>query len=203
LRQKQILRVPASALSGSASGTTSIHSFQIVSAEPHICGVVSSSTTQVFIGFSEPTEDGTRCDGNDIDKEMHLDDLEIDEAFLASSVLQPLRAVVHESSSTGCANSNMSQDVDFEVERSQRKMSSDDEHTLFLTAHDLNQVGLLSGDWVFHFTRLPSPSLSFMLGVGVLLTMRRTVGARVFTPGEIVIVSEDLRYSVFIIYVRL
>jgi hypothetical protein len=144
LRCGQILRLPDAASVGTSQDTCT---YQVISAEPYTFGLCSE-TTQTFLGFSgaSGTDDTAHDVRHAVDENVSSEELEIDEAFLASSALQPLHAVANGLSDDPSGIG--SRRVNLEVATMRVKVAVEDDYTIYLAAGDLTRLGLMSGDWV-------------------------------------------------------
>ena len=89
------------------------------------------------------------------------DGIEIDEGFLASSVLPPISGSLQDLDHYSNTNDNSggpatSSEVGFHPLCSSHRMSDQDDYTLYLRTADLVRVGVLNGDWVSGLSAIPT-----------------------------------------------
>ncbi|KAF5330107.1 hypothetical protein D9758_018140 [Tetrapyrgos nigripes] len=137
--------------------------YRIDMAEPVIQGYAEKDVTS-FVLTCSPASDVPVLDTEN--QEFSSDDdegVEIDEAFLANSVVHtsfnPVSPANSQPSGSGLLSPDGSSEIYFSAENLTTQLSaSHDDHTLYLRTADLGRLGLLSGDWAVACCRESSKS---------------------------------------------
>jgi peroxin-6 len=129
------------------------HRYMVQMTEPALQGCVERGTTQILLLLS--SEPPSEVNGLVSHENSHVGDpleeeLEIDETFLANSVLTPSVVEAQGSSSTELPDGNgISNGGSLSIEPLEGVIDvTEDDWTTYIRTADLSRVGLLDGDWV-------------------------------------------------------
>lgn len=170
LRQGQIHTLTSVITSNGTEGSPTVKSYQfrIIMTEPMLQGVARKGSTRLYVTLA--TSSSGEYGNLDIDEEMCSEDaVEIDETFLANSVLQTkylstLGAQEQDSGAPDHKSTNDQPDDSkmFQTQALQAPVSDDHgDCTLYLRTSDMGKVGVLNGDWVSFQDRHSNGKISF------------------------------------------
>jgi peroxin-6 len=131
--------------------------YDVVMTEPDSIGFVDFRTTRIIltsVNFGKRPQITSMQRASAVDSPV--EELDIGEDFLASSVLAP--AISRKISAPHSIDPSSIQDEDkyplrLHLHHLSSPVSLADDHTIYLRTSDLNKLGALSGDWVCFLTR--------------------------------------------------
>jgi peroxin-6 len=146
IRRGMTLNMPGEVLGSSVARCR----YKIVMTEPHSMGLVDIATTRIILTPSN-TPQNQQTDEEHASPTISLvEELEIGEDFLASSVLSP--AIPENTSASHTHPSSLKDGIasplQLRLHYLPAPVSLTDDHTLYLRTNDLSKLGVLSGDWV-------------------------------------------------------
>lgn len=140
--------------------------YRLIMTEPVLQGYASSGNTRFFVSMQDSgSHDSGSSSASESSAESDKEGIEIDESFLAGSVLRSIsnhspaaspRAVTHEDPIRSATYNHDSltslTELSFRcIPCNEPIMISTDDHTVYIRTYDLGRVGLLNGEWVREF----------------------------------------------------